>query len=236
MKKLFKIALILILFVFAQAKANAAVLNEFYLSGEIENILSQKIKEQIGEDFELKIKPLSFKELEVKDGEISIDVDINLKSQTNNKMAKVQIYSDGVKDKLFYTPVDLKIYENVYVATTTVQKDEEFSFKNIKTERKNVTACYKYVVKKEEKLNGKRAKKYFNKGDLIDSRYVETPLAVEKQNIVLINFKTGGLDLTLDGIALEDGKIGDYIKVKNEKYNKIYTGKVISPNKIIVNI
>ena len=54
---------------------------------------------------------------------------------------------------------------------------------------------------------------------------------------VTLYFKTKtNLAVTLDGIAISEGNIGDTISVKNKRYNRIYNGKIIGENKVLVRI
>ena len=55
--------------------------------------------------------------------------------------------------------------------------------------------------------------------------------------MVTVTFKTGqNLNISIDGIALTQGNIGDIIQVKNKRYNKIYTGEITGINQVLVQI
>ena len=42
--------------------------------------------------------------------------------------------------------------------------------------------------------------------------------------------------ITIDGTALADGMTGDYVNVENKNYKRVYTGKVIGENRVLVSI
>ena len=46
----------------------------------------------------------------------------------------------------------------------------------------------------------------------------------------------GAVMITIDGISKADGMMGDYVDVENRNYKKVYTGKVIGENRVLVNI
>jgi flagella basal body P-ring formation protein FlgA len=55
--------------------------------------------------------------------------------------------------------------------------------------------------------------------------------------MVTVNFKTGSnINVAIDGVALMQGNIGDFIQVKNKRFNKIYTGEVVGINQVLVQI
>ena len=81
------------------------------------------------------------------------------------------------------------------------------------------------------------AKKAFQKGEVIDKRFVKMKPDVIRNGEVRIFFvSNGAVMITIDGTALADGMTGDYINVENKNYKKVYTGKVIGENRVLVNI
>ena len=80
-------------------------------------------------------------------------------------------------------------------------------------------------------------KKMFQKGDVIDKRFVKMKPDVERNMGVRIFFvSNGAVMITIDGTALADGMTGDYVNVENKNYKRTYTGKVIGENRVLVNI
>ena len=58
-----------------------------------------------------------------------------------------------------------------------------------------------------------------------------------KNAIVAVHFKTeSNLNIVVEGIALNQGSIGDVIQVKNRRMNKTYTGTVVGENKVEIQI
>ena len=81
------------------------------------------------------------------------------------------------------------------------------------------------------------AKKAFQKGEVIDKRFVKMRPDVERNNDVRIFFvSNGAVMITIDGTAMADGMTGDYVNVENRNYKKVYKGKVIGENRVLVNI
>ena len=60
---------------------------------------------------------------------------------------------------------------------------------------------------------------------------------VARNSIVRIFFVSkGAVMITIDGTAMADGMLGDYINVENKNYKRVYNGKIIGENKILVKI
>ena len=76
-----------------------------------------------------------------------------------------------------------------------------------------------------------------HEGEIIDKRFVKMKPDVIRNGEVRIFFvSNGAVMVTIDGTAMADGMTGDYINVENKNYKKVYTGKVIGENRVLVNI
>ena len=80
-------------------------------------------------------------------------------------------------------------------------------------------------------------KKIFQKGEIIDRRFVKMKPDVARNADVRVFFvSNGSVMISIDGTAMSDGMLGDYINVENKNYKKVYNGKIIGENRILVNI
>ena len=80
-------------------------------------------------------------------------------------------------------------------------------------------------------------KKAFQKGEIIDKRFVKMrPDVIRNGDVRIFFVSNGSVMVTIDGTAMMDGMTGDYINVENKNYKKVYNGKVIGENKVLVNI
>lgn len=73
----------------------------------------------------------------------------------------------------------------------------------------------------------KIAKRKLNAGNIVKISNIEVAYSVKKGNRVTLKFIKRNLLIETIGIALESGKIGDTIKVKNPETNKILIGTVV---------
>ncbi len=66
-------------------------------------------------------------------------------------------------------------------------------------------------------------------GAIITASMLKTPIAIKKGNSLLIEARRNGVTIRASGTALEDGKIGKQIKVKNDRSGNIIKAQVIQP-------
>lgn len=77
------------------------------------------------------------------------------------------------------------------------------------------------------KLLGMTVKRAVSKNDIISRRYLENKQLVNKGEHVLLQINTAGFSANVKAIALQDGQLGELIKVKNLTSDKIVQGKVV---------
>ena len=85
-----------------------------------------------------------------------------------------------------------------------------------------------------DELVGRRAKKSLRTGLVVHDRHLQPDWMVHaKQSVSVVN-NTGGIQVTTAGIALENGRLGDLVKVRNLSSNSILHGFVAGAKKISI--
>ena len=78
-----------------------------------------------------------------------------------------------------------------------------------------------------EDVVGKSAKLTIAENKVINSKLITLPMAVERGNRVKVFVRSGALEVSTIGTALENGVIGESIKVKNVDSNKVIQAEVL---------
>ena len=85
-----------------------------------------------------------------------------------------------------------------------------------------------------DELVGRRAKKSLRTGLVVHDRHLQPDWMVHaKQSVSVVN-NTGGIQVSTAGIALENGRLGDLVKVRNLSSNSILHGFVAGTKKISI--
>ena len=85
-----------------------------------------------------------------------------------------------------------------------------------------------------DELVGRRAKKSLRAGLVLRDRHLQPDWMVQAKQTVSVVNNTGGIHVTTAGIALENGRLGDLVKVKNLSSNSILYGFVAGSKKISI--
>lgn len=237
MNKVLSIILITILTLFLSVKTvKATILTQGYLASEIKKKAQELIQKEIEGDLSLTIDSSYLNNIEIPYNQYKINVICNSTRLNPITIFKVNVIADGKVQRTFGVPIKISIFETVAIATSNIQRGETLTSNNIKFEKKDVSFNYENITKKSNQIDGYISGKLFRAGDVIDKRFLSPPPDIVKNCPVSIIFKSNEITVSLDGEAMENGKIGDYIKVKNKKYKRQYKGKIIDQGTVIVNL
>ncbi len=87
----------------------------------------------------------------------------------------------------------------------------------------------------QDSINGQKLKRNVRAGDIFTPKLISLPYAVRKGDLVTIFVNSDNFSLTTEGIAEEDGVIGDTIKVRNSQSGKLLISTVIDNRQVEVN-
>lgn len=235
-KAVVKIVLIMILLVLSNTFVFAAVLTQEKLTVSIEKQVVAKLSKSIKGEITAKALMLPVDGLEVPQGKLNIQVDLDNNNFAPRKYTMVTINVDGKKVRKFAVPVLVTLQQSVWVATESIVKDNALNPLNFTCEQKDVTRTYALVISADKDISDYVAVRPIRAGEIIDRRCVMPKPDVFKNSVVSAIFDAGGINIALDAVATQNGVIGDSIRVHSNKYKKDYTGKIIGQNKVLVKI
>ncbi|MDO3378053.1 flagellar basal body P-ring formation chaperone FlgA [Geoalkalibacter halelectricus] len=80
-----------------------------------------------------------------------------------------------------------------------------------------------------EDLVGKVLRRSMRLGDVLDRSFVEEPSLVRRGEVVTIIARRGALELNATGVARDEGKLGDTIRIRNSASQKEILCQVVAP-------
>lgn len=185
---------------------------------------------------DVQVVALPFKDLSLPNGNVSFDVKPSTDRFMARDLEKVSVYVNGKFVRVFNAPVVVKAYQDVLVASCFINREKQITSNVVKVKKLEISNTLGYQLKPEALNNNVIAKKAFSEGEIIDKRFVKLRPDVLRNDRVTVMFNTSNLSITTDATALSDGVVGDNICVMNKNYNKVYTGKIIGENKVLVKI
>ena len=92
----------------------------------------------------------------------------------------------------------------------------------------------KITLKSEKELKNRRAKYFLKKGDILTRTNTEEIPDILQNKEIIMKVSNAVLSVTMLVKTLEEGFIGDTIKVMNPKYKKILLAQVRSKDELVL--
>ena len=235
MKKLFGTILTLLISTI-MVSAQTLTVNEVQAS--ITKVLKETYYNSLtGYDVDVKVMNLPFSELMIPDGKIYYEVVSEKGKYLPRDVKRINIYVNGMLVKVLNVPVIMNAYKEVLVAKTDIAIDQPITEENTVLKRMDCANVLNYVLDKNSLKKEMTTRKLLRTGDLIDKRFINVKPDVVRNTEVRVFFASNdNLMVTIDAVALENGMIGEWVNVENKNYKKVYKGKIIGENRVLVTI
>lgn len=234
MNKIVATALILII---SNLGVNAQMVSSSDVKTSVAKILETNYKKMTNGEVEVKVSATPFAQLQLPDGKVSYKVVSGGDKILPRDIKRVDVYVNNAFVKTLNLPVQTIVYKDVLVASDFINRDQAVTNECTTVKRMDVSMKMDYVLDSKMLAKEMTTKKTFQKGEVIDKRFVKMRPDVQRNGEVRIFFVSNGdVMVTIDGTAMADGMTGDYINVENKNYKKVYNGKVIGENRVLVAI
>lgn len=114
------------------------------------------------------------------------------------------------------TTVDSAVAEDI-VAARTIRVGSIISASDI------VTPADRIALRRAVDIIGKEANRAFYQGQAIDESKLKPPTLIKRNSIVQMEFARGAMRISAEGRALDNGALGDRIRVMNLGSKRIVT-------------
>lgn len=234
MNKIVATALILII---SNLGVNAQMVSSSDVKTSVAKILETNYNKMTNGEVEVKVSATPFAQLQLPDGKVSYKVVSGGDKILPRDIKRVDVYVNNAFVKTLNLPVQTIVYKDVLVASDFINREQAVTNECTTVKRMDVSMKMDYVLDSKMLAKEMTTKKTFQKGEVIDKRFVKMRPDVQRNGEVRIFFVSNGdVMVTIDGTAMADGMTGDYINVENKNYKKVYNGKVIGENRVLVAI
>jgi flagella basal body P-ring formation protein FlgA len=150
----------------------------------------------------------------------------------------VGIWAKGTR--LHEVPVllDVQVYQLVALAKRRIDRGQLLTDDNVHFDRRPIDDSRDFLTAKDQPI-GKRAKRAIAATQLIgnadiEAAELEKQVLVKQGDVVKMIARTGGLQLSTTGEALQEGPAGKMIRVRNVDSKMVVTGRVIDRSTVEV--
>jgi flagella basal body P-ring formation protein FlgA len=149
---------------------------------------------------------------------VSIRTNAESKLQTKNKSKNLE---DFKNIKLISLKHNLK-------------KGELIQESDLKFDYRNNSVGNGYFIDKNI-LIGREINQNLSRGQIIKVRHLKERFTVIEGQAIIIYANLNGINVKMDGNALQNGHLNELIKVRNNSSGKVVEGKIINEKRILIN-
>ncbi len=194
-------------------------------------IAKEEIKKRFGEDVKIK-EAEAFLSRSIEYRKIR-KVDVN--ARRSIPRASVHIYLETEKGTRRIT-VNLKLLWKCEVlkASEVIDTGERVYPWKVYYGYEFLERCPRKEFSNAEELINYVALRRIEKEEIIKRSYLRKEPLIRRGEEINVIYRSGALEISFYGIALENGYFGEYIRIKSRNTGKILKGKVISEGAVII--
>jgi len=149
---------------------------------------------------------------------------------------RVELFRDGERVEKGSVSLDVRIFADLPVPVRNIKRHEMLSGDMFEFKRFDITSLTEKLLRDTLHFTDCRAKHNLAAGKYVFLRRVEKVPAVEIGHEVTIVGVGRMFEIRAKGVALQNGVIGEDVKVKNSDSRKILVGEVTAPGVVEISI
>lgn len=140
----------------------------------------------------------------------------------------IKVRCEGTRPWQIYVPVTIKAYQKVVTAAVPLARDQRLDRVVLELKEKEVSRLTQGYFSNLDQVIGKTVKRPLQvNGVLLPNMIIET-MVISRGDEVMIVAKSGALSVKSPGIAINKGRIGQQIQVKNKASKRVVTARIIN--------
>ena len=124
------------------------------------------------------------------------------------------------------------VYDKVLIATRDLSLEKEITAKDVRLENVAVESQGEVYLKDTSAVIGKVPSRVIKSGMPIKDNMLQSPIVIESGVNVTIVSNKNGIRIAAEGIAMQRGRIGKVIRVRNAVSKKVLRAKVIDAHTV----
>ncbi len=189
MKKLLTTALIMIV---TAVCANAQTVTSAEVKAQVAKQLQQGYEKIAKGDVEVKITATPFASIQLPDGKVTYKITQGGDKIIPRDIKRVDVYVNDAFVRTLNLPAQTIVYKEVLVANDFINREQAITKETVSVKKIDVSQKMDYVLSEQVLSKEMSAKKAFQKGEIIDKRFVKMKPDVERNMAVRIFFISNG--------------------------------------------
>lgn len=196
---------------------------------QVEETLRRYIlKTGVWEAEQIEVRALSYKPVPVRPGKLALRVAKPAKGITPGVQSFLLTADvEGKEESQIWVRTEIKVHDNVVVSARPLARRQVIGSEDVRLDWREINSSSPRPLTKIEDAIGKQVSRPTNANEVLTSSLAELPQVVRHGGAVVLIYETERLRVEAAGEALQAGKVGDVIRVKNPASGKLLQGVVI---------
>ncbi|WP_347329500.1 flagellar basal body P-ring formation chaperone FlgA [Marinimicrobium locisalis] len=133
-----------------------------------------------------------------------------------------------------YVPAEVAVYRQIAVTSRSLGRGHRLNAGDVTLAVRNTGQLRQGFVTQPDAIIGMEVRRPLQAGDPLRLSQLEAATVVRRGDQVRLKAKTGSITVDTKGTALSDGRVGDQVRVRNDRSERVIRGRVIGPGTVEV--
>lgn len=147
---------------------------------------------------------------------------------------EVTILEQGQVRQVVQVVCEASLAQEVVVAGRSINRGELLRPDDLKIEMRTFQKLEDVGLTDAAPLIGQRSCRLIRAGEQLGTRDIEPVPLVERNDLVTVSIRRGGLSITATARAMESGSYGEQVSLRSELSKDSFTGVVMGPKTVVV--
>ncbi len=135
-----------------------------------------------------------------------------------------------------YVPAKVQVFDRVVVSARPLSRGNVLAAGDVELTEMEVTSLAGGYLSAPEQAFGKALRRNVQIGAVLGPGLLELPKLIQRGERVQIIARTGGMEVRMEGEALEDGAKGEVIRVRNRSSKRGVEARVAGPGTVEIRL
>lgn len=146
----------------------------------------------------------------------------------------VRVRCDSNAPWTIFVPGHVNLYRDVAIAVRSMPRNSIVQASDVQMTERDVSSLRQGYILNLENVVGKKLTRPIQPSQIISTSSLKTAAAIDKGDAVVISARGNSMSVRMPGVALEEGAIGQQIRVRNTRSQRIVHARVTAPGQVEV--
>jgi flagella basal body P-ring formation protein FlgA len=184
---------------------------------------------------QIEVKALSFKPVALSGGDVALRI-LKHGKLIGPGVQSFLVATDvgGKEERQLWVRADIKVFDQVVVSTRPLASREVIAAEDVRLDWREIGTTAPRAYTKIEEVLGKQVSRSTSANEVLTIAQAESPQVVRHGGAIVLIYENAYLRVETAGEALQAGKVGDTIKVKNPASGKLLQGIIVDARTVRV--